>query len=103
LADRESEVILFRLIEEAVENVVRHGNATTCAISLTGRDAATGQVEIRDNGIGLPKKTARTSPPSLGLLHMRERASMLGGRLTVRSKPFYGTTVSLTLPLTRAS
>jgi two-component system, NarL family, sensor kinase len=87
---------LFRIAQEALTNVRRHAHATEVAITLS---TASGRVRlsIRDDGRGF---TARNVPPGrLGLIGMRERAELLGGRLDVSSAPRRGTTVAVSVPL----
>jgi signal transduction histidine kinase len=53
---------------------------------------------VSDNGAGLPQETAGFKPATFGLAGMRERAALLGGKLSVGSKPGKGVTVTLDLP-----
>jgi signal transduction histidine kinase len=86
------EVAAYRIIQEAVMNVVRHAAAQHCAIRLA---TATGlEIEVEDDGAGLPPQHAA----GVGLRSMRERAEELGGVLTIQSEPGQGTTVRAQLP-----
>jgi signal transduction histidine kinase len=88
------EVAVYRIVSEALTNVVRHAGATTCVIRLR-RDGDL-HVEIRDNGRGLPG----TYRPGVGLTNIRERCTELGGSVEFASEPGQGTTVRCHLPVT---
>jgi signal transduction histidine kinase len=72
------EVAAYRIVQEALTNVVRHAHARTCRVSLSLDDEKL-QVEIRDDGIGLPPERQA----GVGLTSMRERAEELGGTCLV--------------------
>ena len=89
---------LFRIAQEAVNNALKHSQATDVVIRLTAKRGIL-QLEISDNGHGLPEP-----PPSdrgIGLHIMRQRASAVGARLEIVSKPGGGVTVNCTLPLAK--
>lgn len=87
------EVATYRIVAEALTNVVRHSQARRCAIWLCPDDAL--YVAVDDDGIGLPDKAR----PGVGLASMRERAEELGGALRVERRPEGGTRVIARLPL----
>ncbi len=87
---------VLRIVEEALQNVVKHADATRIRVRVTG-DAGAILIEIDDNGRGF---TSSTATEGHGLTGMQERAALLGGRLDIRSEPGDGTTVRLTLPAT---
>ena len=88
------EVAAYRIVSEALTNVVRHSGATVATVTL--RVAKDGlRVEVGDNGIGIdPSATA-----GVGLVSLRERAVELGGRSEVSARPGGGTAVVAVLPL----
>ncbi len=86
------EVAVYRIVQEALTNVVRHAAARTCVLSL-GLDGAALAVSVVDDGCGVG-----SSPAGVGMASMRERAEELGGALTVTSSPG-GTRVTARLPL----
>jgi signal transduction histidine kinase len=92
---------LFRILQEALTNVVRHAEATRVDVSLTVEDGRV-RLVVRDNGRGVPA-AAVTDPRSLGLLGMRDRAVLIGGDVSVCGGPGAGTTVTVELPLAGAS
>jgi signal transduction histidine kinase len=95
----ETEVTAYRIIQEALTNVARHAHATTCRVYLQ-RLTTTILVTIEDNGTGFD--TGRAQQPDarrgLGLLGIRERASLLRGTLRLESTPGTGTRLTVELP-----
>ena len=92
----EIETTLYRLIQEALTNVVKHAHATTVSILLVRRDGkVTGIIE--DDGRGFDPADAR--PDGLGLVGMRERAGLVGGRLAVEAASGAGTTIAVEVPV----
>ena len=88
---------LFRIFQETLTNVARHAKATRVVVVLQKqRDRVV--LQIRDNGRGFAQADPSLSK-SLGLLGMRERAAILGGRVNVSSAPGKGTTVTAWIPL----
>lgn len=86
------EVAAYRITQEALTNVVRHAQARNCFIALTLDSDL--QLEIRDDGMGLPKDHRA----GVGLTSMRERAEELGGVCIIESFPAGGTLVMTHLP-----
>jgi len=93
--------VLFRVAQEALTNVVRHAHATRVQMSIS-KAAGTVRMEISDNGKSFHVKKALQTKTNkrLGLVGMRERIVMVGGHLTIESKPGLGTTVRVDLPFT---
>jgi two-component system sensor histidine kinase UhpB len=91
--DREQELVVYRVAQEALTNVARHARASRVEVSLRRED---GQVVLRvsDDGQGLPLSAMRSSH---GIRGMRERAMLIGARLTL-SNPGRGTDVVLQVP-----
>jgi signal transduction histidine kinase len=86
---------LFRIAQEALTNVRRHSHATEVAVALSTSPRGV-RLSIRDDGRGF---TARNVPSGrLGLIGMRERAQLLGGRFHLTSAPRRGTTVTVAVP-----
>ena len=89
----------FRIAEEAVRNAVRHGGARQLRVSVRIDDDALA-LRVADDGRGfVPEEAAGEASGHLGLLGMRERTRLLGGRLEVTSAPGRGTVVEATFPL----
>jgi signal transduction histidine kinase len=93
------EVALYRIAQEALQNVLKHAEAATARMtfSVTGDIA---RLEVRDDGVGFsPEPPAPSSRSGYGLNSMAERAELIGGRLSVRSWPGAGTTVVAVVPV----
>ncbi|MDQ3705139.1 MAG: histidine kinase [Chloroflexota bacterium] len=93
------ELVVFRIIQEALQNIHKHAEATSVTINIQQRSGGPLTLTISDNGKGFDSKSVRTaSPSSSGLVGMRERAATVGGTLKVDSRSGIGTTVTLVLP-----
>ena len=92
----EAGTAIFRILQESLTNISRHSNATQAAVELK-LAADTLMLKITDNGRGM-ERGSMSSDKSLGLIGMRERAYMLGGKLTIRSRKGMGTSIELQLP-----
>jgi two-component system sensor histidine kinase UhpB len=96
--NEESEIATYRILQEALSNVIRHSQATHARVFLR-RSADGVVVTIEDNGVGFATEDTLHSPRSLGLFGMQERASYLGGNVEIRSGRT-GTTVEVKIPVT---
>jgi PAS domain S-box-containing protein len=90
------EIALFRIVQEAINNVVRHAQATQVDVLIQTRNGSL-VILIEDNGVGFDPEIARNSD-RLGLFGMRERAEMLGGKLVIESSAGHGTTILVEVP-----
>lgn len=90
------EVAAYRIVLEAVTNVVRHARARTCRIRLQAADALS--VEVIDDGVGLPLHYRA----GVGISSMRERTAELGGICQIESSATSGTHILVQLPLVKA-
>jgi two-component system, NarL family, sensor histidine kinase UhpB len=91
----EVELVLYRVAQESLTNVVRHSEARSATVSLEG-DADSVTLRVADNGKGTPEQLPADTA---GIAGMRERALLVGGRLTIESRPGQGTEVRLAIPL----
>ncbi len=97
------EVAVYRIVTEALVNVVKHTKATTCTVSLDMSETGQLQVEIRDNGADFAPPLANPvtdGKSGIGLVSMRERAAELGGLFTIDRPMGGGTRVLVVIPLT---
>jgi signal transduction histidine kinase len=92
--------VLFRVAQEALTNVERHAHASKVGLSIT-RISDVVRMEITDNGRSFHVGAAllAKNPKRLGLIGMKERVEMVGGRLSIESMPGKGTTVRAEVPL----
>lgn len=93
----ETNTAIFRILQEALTNVTRHARAQNVSVSLTESDGEVA-LDISDDGSGLPQPPRRGKARGLGLLGMQERASMVGGSLSIDSAPGRGTRLALRVP-----
>lgn len=91
-----SEITVFRVFQEATNNIAKHADATSVFVSLRVVDDQL-RLVIEDNGKGIPPADQRR-PGALGLVGMQERAGMLGGRVAFQAAQGGGTVVILTVP-----
>ncbi len=105
VAEPETERQLFRIVQEAVANVVRHATADSLTVSISlveAGDAAGNPVlrlEIGDDGTGFDPSERAIRSRRLGLTSMFDRAQALGGQLTIDSSPGLGTRVRAEVPV----
>lgn len=95
------ETTCFRIVQEAITNILRSADATRVWISVA-LDQAGLTLTVRDNGRGFDVPAARARAiggSSLGLLGMEERTALIGGHVTIESSPGQGTVVRAWLPL----
>lgn len=98
----EVEVSLFRIAQEAIQNAVKHARAKRVVVRIKRSDRGL-VVEVEDDGRGLeatPSAAALLEGRKLGLIGMRERADLVGGRLAILSSPGGGTLVRAEIGLT---
>jgi two-component system sensor histidine kinase UhpB len=99
--DKETELNVYRIIQEALSNVEKHAQATRVDLRLA-REGGLLKVAICDNGLGFEPAAPRARQPGgtgMGLVDMQERAAFGGGRLTLRSAPGQGTEIVVSMPL----
>ncbi len=97
------ELMLFRIVQEALRNIEKHSSASKAEVSIRFEDRKI-SITVSDNGIGfeLPDEIGDLSRSSkLGLLGMEERVRLLGGRLDISSELGNGTTVSIEAPISQ--
>ena len=90
-----AELVVYRVAQEALTNVVRHAQVTEAELALTAQ-AAVVELAVRDRGVGVGEHTAEDSLG--GIRGMRERALLIGARLEVVRAPEGGTDVTLHVP-----
>jgi two-component system sensor histidine kinase UhpB len=100
----EMELVLYRITQEALTNVAKHASASDVQIDLERRESDVA-LSIKDNGIGFDRASLDRGDDiglGLGLFGMEERAMLLGGTLTIWSRPGKGTEVFAFIPLRKS-
>jgi PAS domain S-box-containing protein len=92
------EVNLYRIVQEALNNIAKHARATNVNIILEKPDSSLVLI-VEDNGVGFDVDSSKNAERSLGLIGMGERAALLDGEVEIESSPGAGTTVYVRIPL----
>lgn len=95
--DNKVSTVIFRVLQEALTNILRHSGATSVNISLTV-EKGTAVLLVSDNGIGIPR-IKKDDPESFGLTGMKERAILAGGKLVIKGAKNKGTSLVLKVPV----
>ena len=95
------EIALYRVIQEAITNVLKHAQATYVELDLDLSDAECVRVRIEDDGLGFEpvRRTASRDDGGVGLWGMQERINLVEGQLWIDSSPGEGTEIRVTVPL----
>jgi two-component system sensor histidine kinase UhpB len=93
--DDDAQLVVYRVAQEALSNAARHSGAEHVGVLLRRREDGAVELEVADDGRGF---AFDESEGGLGIAGMRERALLIGGELTIESRPGRGTTVRLTVP-----
>lgn len=94
------EVSIYRVIQEGINNIIKHANASQIEVKIFKDDLSI-HVEINDNGEGFFVKDPAYSVPykSMGIINMKERVELLGGKFKIRSDKDKGSKIFVTIPL----
>ena len=98
--DEALKITIFRIIQESLNNIIKHADASNVNIHLLF-DEKKVRINVWDNGIGFDldqAKQRQAARPSLGLAGMEERAALLNGVVSIQSRPGYGTEVEAVIP-----
>jgi signal transduction histidine kinase len=99
--DKDSEIHVYRIVQEAINNVIKHSAATEAAVVIKNRTTIV-SLSIRDNGRGFAVNSVSASKPhdlGYGLSGIAERVRILGGTLAVDSRPGEGTSLTIEIPV----
>ncbi len=95
----QQQVTFYRIVQECLTNIVKHAKATTARVAISRQPLALG-LTIEDNGCGFePDSMEQGLRPGLGLMGMRERVRILGGKYAIHSVPGNGVKVQITIDL----
>ncbi len=100
LGNQES-TALFRIVQEALTNILRHAQATEVRVAMTEENGVFA-LTVTDNGLGITS-AEKLSRNSLGLLGMQERARLIGGHVEIVGRAGMGTTLYVRVPMARAA
>ena len=95
ILSKEKESILYRILQECINNVIKHAKATTLSISIHHADTQTA-VTVEDDGVGFDHGKIRNE--GIGLSNIKSRVNFLGGDIEFDSRPGAGTLVSVHIP-----
>jgi signal transduction histidine kinase len=100
--DAETEIVLYRIIQEALTNIVKHAQARHVDVRLTLSHPQV-ILMMKDDGVGFDEKEGMrpvgVKKPGIGLMGMRERAASVGGTMNIRSEKGKGTLIRVELPI----
>lgn len=105
LLSPEAETSVYRILQEGINNVVKHSHATTARIEIK-KNTNQLLISVRDNGKGIPSPAPAENgnkKPGFGLAGIAERVRVLGGSLEIYSQPANGTTLNINLELAHAT
>lgn len=91
------DLILFRLVQEVLNNIIKHARATRIAIKLEYLEKAI-LLQIEDNGIGFKPDELAADKKGMGLQNINKRAAIVGGEVTITSTPGEGTAILIFIP-----
>ncbi len=97
----EREIVIYRVVQEALSNVARHSGATAVSVMVSFEEHEF-VLQVEDNGhrFALPERVGDLAAAGhYGLMGMQERAQLIGGKLDIQSTPGHGTTLELRIPL----
>jgi len=93
---KDKRIILYRIIQEAINNIIKHSKADTVNFRIYG-DEYSCSLSITDNGIGF-ESTSSDGNRGLGLNNITNRAALIGGKITIDSKLNEGTSITFSIP-----
>ncbi|WP_177230271.1 sensor histidine kinase [Chitinophaga sp. CF118] len=105
LLDHQTEIILFRIVQEMLNNIVKHARASKVEVSLT-QNINVIVLEINDNGVGFDPEALfaeQENHKGLGLRNIRKRAALIGGTFQIHSVRNSGTAIRITIPINKQS
>jgi signal transduction histidine kinase len=99
ISDREAATTLYRIVQEALTNIIKHSNASNVNVSLI-RNSKDIVLTISDDGMGISKEKIKKTT-SFGLVGIQERALGFGGVFEIEGEQGVGTTLTVSIPITR--
>ncbi len=93
----DKDLILFRILQEVLNNIIKHAQATVISIKLEYEDSVL-RLQVNDNGIGFDHADLQPGQSGMGLLNIQKRAGIIGGEANITSNPDEGTTITILTP-----
>jgi two-component system NarL family sensor kinase len=93
----DKDLILFRILQEILNNIIKHASASEITIKLEYQDS-TLQLQIADNGVGFNEDDLTIERRGMGLQNIRKRAGIIGGEVAIKSNPGEGTQITIFTP-----
>ena len=95
--EEQKKLILFRILQESLQNIIRHSSATEVNVSFYYKADSLTTI-VQDNGIGFNIETITSEKKGLGLDNIKFRAALAGGRSELKTNPGEGTTITIDMP-----
>ena len=95
----EISLCLYRIVQEAIRNVVKHSGVPQASVELTGEPHRI-RLRVCDSGVGFNAEMVHEKKEGLGIVSMKERVRLAGGDITIQSQPSQGTRIDVQIPLT---
>jgi PAS domain S-box-containing protein len=92
------DLAIYRIIQELLNNVIKHANAHEVNVQVEHEENQV-VLSVQDDGQGIPVTSLPEVDPGMGIMSIRNRAELLGGRFSLESRPGHGTTVRVALPV----
>lgn len=93
----DKDLILFRILQEVLNNIIKHAQATVISIKLEYEDSVL-RLQVNDNGIGFNHADLQPGQVGMGLRNIQKRAGIIGGEANITSNPDEGTTIEILTP-----
>jgi signal transduction histidine kinase len=94
IVDANNDTILYRIIQEIINNIIKHASARTINVHIDSRPECTA-ISISDDGVGFNTAVLKGSRPGIGLQNIANRARMINAAIDIKSAPGEGTTITL--------
>ena len=98
LFPKEAEINVYRIVQEAVNNIIKHSDASEAEIRIK-KFADKVVISIKDDGRGFDTDNVKPSGSGLGLVGLKERTAMIGGTISINSSLGNGTEIKINLPI----
>lgn len=95
--DQQQDLVVFRIVQELLNNIVKHAEAQTVNIDMAYEQTSL-LITVNDNGKGFNINSKDDTQKGLGLANMRTRMSLISGHININSKPGHGTAVTIQVP-----